>query len=71
MFLLLSLIASIRYATICSHEGARIAMKTEWNSLEIAKLSVPIISSLLLALVGLIISQNLANFKSASDRNQA
>jgi hypothetical protein len=44
-------------------------MKAGWNSLEIAKLIVPIVSSLLLAAVGLMISQNLATFKSTMDRN--
>lgn len=44
-------------------------MPAEWNSLEITKLVVPIVSSLILATVGMKISMDLATFKSAIDRN--
>lgn len=44
-------------------------MPAEWNSLEMTKLAVPIVSSLILAVVGLQISKDLATFKSAIDRN--
>jgi hypothetical protein len=43
--------------------------KTEWTGLEIAKLVVPIAASIILALVGLQISKELATFKSVVDRH--
>jgi len=41
----------------------------EWTSLEIAKLLVPIVASIILAYVGLLISEQLETFKSDADRN--
>ncbi|MFH1346214.1 MAG: hypothetical protein ABIL01_34185 [Pseudomonadota bacterium] len=43
--------------------------KAVWTSLEIAKLAVPIFASIILALVGLQISKEVATFKSVVDRN--
>jgi hypothetical protein len=44
-------------------------MKAEWNSLEVSKLCVPIMASVILALIGLKISESLATFQSAVARN--